>query len=1114
MRIPFHVLGKRFQHYLGPAAKWLDAVVERTGWGIRGKLISIFIVIKVVPLVLLAWFAWTQSDQLGKLLALDATQLSKTANQSVGDVGQLATADSMKALNVRMREELERMTTDAALRIAGFLHERDNDIRHAASLEPDEKLYRAFLANHNGILTTQGRWELAPDGKTWQPAGKKSGAAEMVTSSIEENAREFHYRAPDSPASRQSRPLFLEMTFVDLEGREKVKISNSPRLPSELSDISRRENTYTKAETYFADLKRLKPGDIYVSEVIGPYVGSRIIGHYTPEAATKAGIPFEPEKAAYAGKENPVGRRFQGLVRWAAPVVKDGRITGYVTLALDHDHLMEFTSTLIPNSERYTDIPDAAAGNYAFIWDHRGRNIAHPRHHFIVGYRPDTGKPEVPWLETSIEEAWRKSGKPFSEFIADVPTFDQQSLKKKLSPTLKQEGRVGLDCRYLNAAPQCTGWFDLTRLGGSGSFLISWSGLWKITTAAAIPYHTGQYAKSPRGFGIVTIGANIDEFYQPANETKQRIDQMVAKTDQELARQEAATQATIRGNLASTAWSLSLSTILMSILVIVIAVWMASYLTNRIKSLIGGISRFRQGEHSFRFGSSNKDEMGALATSFDAMADTIGNTLSQLREEIRQHQATADELRAMQLHLEQLVEQRTAELSTANMRLQEEIVERRNAEERARHLALHDPLTGLANRRQFQDRLQLSMAQVNRSHKGQALLYLDLDRFKQVNDSFGHETGDALLKHVANQLRACVRETDVVARLGGDEFVALLTDVETPGNCVRVANTILASLTKPVALLGHKLQPGTSIGITFFDDDHDDPEQLLRQADMAMYQAKQSGGNAYRFFAEDMHERVHQREQMENDLRAALIAKQLVLYYQTRHELDQPKPIGIEALIRWNHPQQGLLLPETFLSLAESADQLYTIDAWALEEACRQAGVWNEAGLDFGRIAINATFANIADPDFPQRCLETLQRHKLSPNQVDIEITESSLIERIGNIATNLATLRDHGVRITLDDFGVQHSSLHHLVDYPIDILKINRYFISRIDEDKSRAIIEATLLLASSLGVEVVAEGIETPAQEEYLRQHGCRIMQGMLYAAPVPAAEITNRLEKLAGR
>ncbi|MCL1985268.1 MAG: ATP-binding protein, partial [Betaproteobacteria bacterium] len=446
--------------------------------------------------------------------------------------------------------------------------------------------------------------------------------AEDVHSSIAENDESFHYRAPEH-FDYESRPLYLEMTFVDPQGRELVKAVSSPRMDPQLKDVSLRRNTYARAESYFSELKALRPGEIYVSNVIGSYVRSRVIGTYTPASAAKAGEDFAPEKSAYAGKENPLGKRFQGIIRWATPVERNGKIIGYVTLALDHDHLMEFTDHQTPMDERYTKLSDAAQGNYAFIWDYKGRSIVHPRHFSITGYNPETGEPEVPWLESSIYDAWQASGKSYSDFIPSVPTFHEQTNEKKPAPALTGRGLVGLDCRYLNFAAQCTGWFDLTRNGGSGSFLINWSGLWKLTTAAAIPYYTGQYGASRRGFGFVTIGAGIDDFHRPASTTKETLDALFAQSSDTLEKTRKEASDAIERNLRDTAYTLSISTSLMVIVVVFIAIWLASAFTRSITRLIAGISRFRSGERHFRFSEPVKDELGTLADSFDDMADSL-----------------------------------------------------------------------------------------------------------------------------------------------------------------------------------------------------------------------------------------------------------------------------------------------------------------------------------------------------------------------------------------------------------------------------------------------------------------------------------------------------------
>jgi signal transduction histidine kinase/CheY-like chemotaxis protein len=525
------------------------------------------------------------------------------------------------ALNASATEQIERTSTDLARRITDFLYERDDDILYAAGLEPDEAAYRNFLAHRNRPVVKQQEWVLAEDGASWVP-GESLKTGPYSPSSNPENDSGYH-NLPQILWDLEDRPLYLEMTYVDPAGNERIKATTSDQMDGKRKNVSNPLNTYVKAETYFEELKNLKPGEIYVSDVIGAYVKSRLIGMYTPENAAKRGLEFRPEEEAYAGRENPRGRRFKGIIRWAAPVVRGGRITGFVTLALDHDHIMEFVDHLTPMAERYVEMPSAYEGNYAFIWDYQCRSICHPRHHSIVGFNPDTGEPEIPWLEDRIYNEWQASGLPYTEYIRDVPVFQAQSRARKPAPELTAAGLVGLDGRYLNNAPQCTGWFDLTREGGSGSFLILWSGIWKPNTAATIPYYTGNYGKTKRGFGFVAIGAGLEDFQRPALETKAALDSLL--TDANLTLENAAGDAgrAISKNLLDTTVSLIISAGLMIILVVLIAVWMASVFTHSITNLIAGISRFRAGERQFRFNSQVKDEIGTLADSFDEMADSL-----------------------------------------------------------------------------------------------------------------------------------------------------------------------------------------------------------------------------------------------------------------------------------------------------------------------------------------------------------------------------------------------------------------------------------------------------------------------------------------------------------
>jgi signal transduction histidine kinase len=600
--------------------------------GIRAKLIGIFVLIKMIPLVLIAWFAWHTTQQLGEEISLKAGNMADAMLSSIKTVGQTVTDDSIRALDLRSREAIEALTTDAAKEIADFLYDRDHDIRFAASLEPSEANFRHFLSARTRTHYQHGSWKLAEDGKSWVPEKTISREAKVTRTVLSDNAKDFHIRPPEYLGEAEQRPIFVEMSYIDLSGQEKIKVTNGTLTEKSLKNVVDRNNTFIRAETYFAELKKLKPGEIYVSDVIGAYVATHAIGPYLPATLEKAGKPFKPEESAYAGTENPVGKRFRGIIRWAMPVVRNGQISGYVTLALDHDHIRQFSDRLMPTEERYTPISDPIKGNYAFLWDHKSRSISHPRDYFIVGYNPQTGLPETPWMDEDLYNEWQASGKSAQDFLAETPAFKEQNLKKKPAKALIKAGTVALDCRYLNFSPQCDGWNALTEHGGSGSFVIFFSGLWKLTTAAAIPYYTGQYGKSPQGFGFVTIGANVDEFHKSATETAQKINTLVNEKDISFKAQRSEILNDIERSLTSTALGLWVSTLIMVLLVIGIAIWMANLLTRQITNMIAGIRSFQSGNLQHRLHASSNDEMGELARSFNGMADSVEESFKRLEE--------------------------------------------------------------------------------------------------------------------------------------------------------------------------------------------------------------------------------------------------------------------------------------------------------------------------------------------------------------------------------------------------------------------------------------------------------------------------------------------------
>jgi len=733
-------------------ARGFTRLLNKMNMKLRPKLILIFLAVKVIPIILLTVIAWNQIVSLGSLLR------------------DIAVTDSKNALNDGAREYIERMTTDTAADIARFLHQRDQDILLLSKLNPSDEAYRIFSENRNSGLMTRGEWTISGDGKSWEEKEPYQYTGPDNTSTNRENDDQrhgsgFRNRPPEFfDHYREFFPLYDEITFIDMDGNEAFKYvspdSNKIHYPMNPEKVSIADGSYTyvRAENYWEQLQKLQPGEVYVSDVIGAYVGTNYIGMYTPGVLKNlpenpaAGLPHPnrdelvrignlPEeefievakKQAFAGRENPVGQRFEGIVRWATPFVDfDGNIAGYVTVALNHDHIMEFVDYITPLNKRYTVMPDALSGNYAFIWDYKCRSIAHPRHHSIVGFDPVTGEPQIPWLENTIDYErdyknggfikvpdengeqtekvekkddggnakpaqntpffyWYSSGgaqwleanpsweshnlssikgvnwwewdaaeKPaagmsWGEFLSKnesnreiLPQFgerilrnengdpamyasgefipDYQSRDKTSARELTKAGYMGLDGRYLNNAPQCTGWMDLTENGGSGSFYILWSDVYKLTTAGAIPYYTGQYSPenrngSGRGFAFVTIGAGIEDFTAPAVTIGEKL------------------TLAINTHSGESTIQLIVSSVGLVVLVVLVAILLASSLTRSIQDLVNGISRYRAGERQFRFHTDLRDEFGVLADSFDEMAvsleDSVNSPLSIVDLEFR-----------------------------------------------------------------------------------------------------------------------------------------------------------------------------------------------------------------------------------------------------------------------------------------------------------------------------------------------------------------------------------------------------------------------------------------------------------------------------------------------
>lgn len=456
-----------------------------------------------------------------------------------------------------------------------------------------------------------------------------------------------------------------------------------------------------------------------------------------------------------------------------------------------------------------------------------------------------------------------------------------------------------------------------------------------------------------------------------------------------------------------------------------------------------------------------------------------------------QHERT---LRAQVETLENVVAARTEKLEAANRQL--------------RHLATHDALTGLPNRVLLDDRLAQAMAHANRDGQPFAALVVDLDRFKLINDSLGHRAGDAVLDEVSRRLGSVVRDIDTVARTGGDEFIVVISPSAAPEDALAIAHRAKEALRAPMAVCGVELHVTCSIGVAYYPTDASSADSLIARADAAMYCAKQRGRNNVQCFAAGMDEVTLGRVSLESDLHAAIDAGQFELHYQPKPDTESGDVYSAEALIRWRHPQRGLIPPDEFIPLAEECGLINEIGAWVLREACRQCAEWQRNGLPALRVAVNVAATQFRRGDLLDVVAAALQSAGLEARFLEIELTESAVMTNPEESATILEQLSRMGVLVSVDDFGTGYSSINYLRRFPIDKLKIDRSFVRDLDCEVDASIVQAIISLAHSLKLKVVAEGVETPGQLQFLRSLGCDQYQGFHFSPPVPPREFAELL------
>ncbi len=469
-------------------------------------------------------------------------------------------------------------------------------------------------------------------------------------------------------------------------------------------------------------------------------------------------------------------------------------------------------------------------------------------------------------------------------------------------------------------------------------------------------------------------------------------------------------------------------------------------------------------------------------------------------------EAERERAEAAERHVEEQ-NRHIAELERISRELQE-------SREHFRHAAFHDSLTGLPNRTLLTDQLKFA---IERSRRRQdhlfAVLFLDLDRFKNINDSLGHAAGDQLLIKIAQRLEKCLRPTDMVARLGGDEFAILLDGLESQTDAIRVADRVQEELMCSFILNGHEVYAAASIGITLNNHSYDDPENVLRDADTAMYRAKEKGKGRYELFDTDMHADAMARLRLENDLRHAIEHREFEVYYQPIMTLSTRKIAGFEALIRWHHPERGFVSPTEFIPLAEETRLITEIGDWVLFEACRQMNEWRKLSSSHCplTISVNLSSKQFTQHNLIERIKETLLTTGLPPQCLKLEITESAVMDNADDAAAMLDQLREMGIQLSIDDFGTGYSSLSYLHRFPVNTLKVDRSFVSRMGEgDENAEIVRTIVTLASNLGMAVIAEGVETEGQHEQLKDLKCDYGQGYLYSRPVTAGAAAELLRE----
>ncbi|MHB1083428.1 MAG: putative bifunctional diguanylate cyclase/phosphodiesterase [Thiobacillus sp.] len=527
--------------------------------------------------------------------------------------------------------------------------------------------------------------------------------------------------------------------------------------------------------------------------------------------------------------------------------------------------------------------------------------------------------------------------------------------------------------------------------------------------------------------------------------------------------------------------------VLVLALVALFSYFLVAYLTRGLNALKGASQHIAAGELGYQVDVHGTDELAQVARSFNAMS-------LQIRTSYDERLHVEDEMRKLNEALEERVNQRTVQLTSLNEELE--------------HQTYHDALTKIPNRMLFEDRLNQAVLMLRRKEMEFAVFQIDLDQFKSINDSLGHHVGDVVLQEVSGRMKAVLREMDTVARMGGDEFALILSGIDNPVGAAIVAQKLIDAIVKPIVIGGHTLYVGASLGIALAPQDGETGEDLLRRADAAMYEAKQTQGGGYVFFREDLEQVAQERNQQLTELRDALANDQMVLHYQPKIDFTSHVISGAEALVRWQHPTRGLVFPDDFIPLAEKSGLIKMLTVVVLKKALAQCAVWQAEGSHL-TMAVNISAINLQDEDFPSRVAELLKEHQAEASWLELEITESAIMTNPVLAIANIKQLSEMGAQISIDDFGTGYSSMTYLKQLMVAKIKIDKSFVMEMATNNSDAVIvRSTIDLGHNLGMKVIAEGVEDVESWDRLKELGCDSAQGYFMSRPLPADQFSEWL------